>query len=91
MILASSTYNMYAKSLAGALSPLSLLFLSELLTLLFLLISFGVIPIVQHLRALERNRYLPLLWVGILSGTLAPLLWFSGLHMTSAVNAMAGM
>jgi len=87
MILASSTYNVFAKPLLGALSPFSLLFLSELLTLLFALTSFGLIPIVQHLAGLSRGKILSLLWIGIMSGTIAPLLWFSGLQATSAVNA----
>ena len=87
MIVAGSTYNMFAKPLTGAFSPLSLLFVSELLTLLFLLGSFGLIPILQGLATLKRGRYLPLLWVGILSGTIAPLLWFMGLSETTAVNA----
>ena len=87
MILASSTYNMFAKPLTAALSPLSLLFLSELITLSFLLMSFGLVPIVERLMSLPPRKFLPLLWVGILSGTIAPTMWFSGLHATTAVNA----
>lgn len=87
MIGASSTYSMFAKSLTSALSPLSLLFLSELLTLLFVLTSFGLVPLSEHLTKLPGKRILSLLWVGLFSGTLAPLLWFSGLQSTTAVNA----
>ncbi len=87
MIVAGSTYNMFAKPLTGAFSPLSLLFVSELLTFLFLLFSFGFFPLVRHLWRVPRKKLLPLLWVGILSGTTAPLLWFTGLQATTAVNA----
>jgi drug/metabolite transporter (DMT)-like permease len=87
MIIAGSTYNIFAKPLTGAFSPLSLLFVSEILTLLFLLCFFGLVPIIRRLFTMKRKLFLPLLWVGILSGTTAPLLWFTGLQATSAINA----
>ena len=87
MIVAAATYNMFAKPLTGAFSPLSLLFVSEFLTFLFLICSFGFFPLARRLWNVQRKRLLPLLWVGILSGTAAPLLWFTGLQATTAVNA----
>lgn len=87
MIVAGSTYNIFAKPLTEVFSPLSLLFVSELLTLSFLLFSFGLFPLTRQLWNLPRKKFLPLLWVGLLSGTTAPLLWFTGLEATTAVNA----
>lgn len=87
MIVAGSTYNMFAKPLTGAFSPLSLLFVSELLTLLFLLFFFGFVPLLRLLYTTKRKKLLPLLWVGALSGTIAPFLWFTGLQSTTAINA----
>lgn len=86
-IVAGSTYNPFAKLLSSALSPLSLLFLSETLTMIFTIGSFGLFPIIDDLKKINRRKMLALIIVGITSGTLAPLLWFSGLSSSSAVNA----
>lgn len=86
-ILAGSTYSSFAKDLTNVFSPLSLVVFSEILTLAFVFLSFGLIPIARELFALPRSRILPLLGIGILSGTIAPLLIFTGLSSTAAVNA----
>lgn len=85
-ILAGSTYNSFAKTLALSLSPWSLFFVSELLTALFVLFFFGAMPTIRAFFRLPRSSYLPLLVVGLTSGTLAPLLLFTGLSTTTAVN-----
>ncbi|MBI3331740.1 DMT family transporter [Candidatus Peregrinibacteria bacterium] len=87
MILASSTYNSFGKQLSGALSPLSILVLSEFLTAFFVLLSFGVFPTVRRLFAMKRKYVLPLIALGLCNGLLAPLLFFSGLQYTTAINA----
>lgn len=69
------------------LSPLSLLFVSELLTGFFVLFSFGTVPMLRKLQHVEKRRLLPLLAVGLLNSALAPLLWFAGLANSTAVNA----
>lgn len=87
MVLCASTYNTFAKNLTSALSPLSLVFLSEILTAFFVLFSFGALPTIRGLCRLPRRMWAPLLALGMLNGIAAPLLWFMGLHWTSAVNA----
>jgi drug/metabolite transporter (DMT)-like permease len=85
--ISGSTFNGFAKTLERALSPLSLVFVSEVLNFLFILFSFGFLPTVKRLLQLHRRQILPLLLLGTLSGVIAPLLWFTGLGMTTAVNA----
>jgi drug/metabolite transporter (DMT)-like permease len=85
--LAGSTYNSFAKPLTGIFSPLSLLFVSELLTSFFVVLSFGVVPTVKEVLKLKREHVIPLLAVGLLSSVIGPMLWFLSLSMTSAVNA----
>jgi drug/metabolite transporter (DMT)-like permease len=84
---AGSTFNAFAKSLSAALSSLSLLFVSELLTLVFILFSFGLLPVLKSIGHLKRNQLLWLGVVAVLSGVLGPILLFSGITMTSAINA----
>jgi drug/metabolite transporter (DMT)-like permease len=86
-ILATATYTAFAKTLTGAFSPHVLLLLSEGLTAAFIFFSFGAIPSAKKLLELPKNRILPLVAVGIFSGFLGPLLWFSGVQQTTAVNA----
>ncbi|MSR86672.1 DMT family transporter [Candidatus Peribacteria bacterium] len=86
-ILAASTYNTFAKILTESLSPLSLFFISELLTGLFVIFSYGLMPIIRKVIQLPRKSYLPLLCIGLTNGTIAPLLLFPGLKMSTAVNA----
>jgi drug/metabolite transporter (DMT)-like permease len=86
MLFSSATYNAFAKSLTSALSPLSLVVLSEILTGTFVLLSFGFIPVLRDVCQLKRREFLPLLLIGILSGVFAPCLLFIGLSKTSAVN-----
>lgn len=86
-ILAGSTFNVFAKMLSIHLSPLSLVFISESLVLLFVLLSFGIIPILQTYASLGRSSILQLCAIGCLSGIVGPGLWFTGLSITSAVNA----
>ena len=87
MVLSCSTYNGFAKALTNALSPLSLRFLSEVLTGFFVLLSFGTIPTLRKLMQLPRAMLLPLVSIGLLSGFAAPLLHFGGIHLTTAVNS----
>ncbi len=88
MIISSATYSAFAKVLTGALSPLSLVFLSEVLTTFFIFISFGIMPILGELRVLPVRKYFPLIAVGIFNSVIAPFLLFYGLHRSSAVSAI---
>ncbi len=86
-IVGGSTFNGFAKVLTGALSPISLIFVSEVLTLTFVLLSFGTLPTLRLLVSVPHEKRLPLFIVGMCSGLLGPLLWFWGLSNTEAVNA----
>lgn len=86
-IIAAATYNPFAKLLTDHLSSLSLLLLSEVLSALFILMSFGAVPILKALASTKKKDILPLLWIGLATGAAAPLLWFSGVHNTTAVNS----
>ena len=86
-VFAAGTYNTFAKILTGSLSPLTLFFLSELLTGFFVLLSFGVMPVLSGFTKLSKKNLLWMAAVGLTSGTLAPLLLFTGLRMSTAVNA----
>lgn len=86
-IISASTFNGFAKVLGGSLSPLSLLFVSEILTGFFILMSFGLVPTMGKIIRLPREKLLTLLLIGVLSGVSGPFLWFTGLTMTTAVNA----
>ncbi len=85
--MAGATYNSFAKVLSPSLSPLSLVFVSELLVLLFVFVSFGAVPIVRSCKELTRKDAGWLLVIGTINGLIGPGLWFTGLAMTSAVNA----
>src|SRR5438105_1407697 len=78
-ILAGSTYYAFAKILTDALSPLSLFFVSELLTGFFVVLSYGFMPVMRSLLHVRKAEIIPLLCVGLASGTIAPLLLFPGL------------
>ncbi len=86
-LLAASTFNSFAKQLGTALSPLSLVFVSELLTCSFVLISFGLFPVLHTLGRLKKRELCALAAAGVLGGLLGPMLWFTGLSLTTAVNA----
>lgn len=86
-IIAGSTSVTFAAALAGALSPLSMLFISEALTMLFTILSFGLFPILKRVVRLKRRHLLPMLLVGLSNSVVAPLLAFTGLRMTGPINA----
>lgn len=86
-IICASTSTTYAKMLTGSLSPLSLLFVSESIVLVFTILSFGLFPIMKELRKKGKNCILPLMLIGVTSSIIAPLLVFTGLQMSQAINA----
>jgi drug/metabolite transporter (DMT)-like permease len=86
-ILAGSTGVTFAAALAGALSPLSMLFISETLMLLFTALSFGLFPLLKRLRKIKRRAIVPILLVALSNSVVAPLLAFTGIRSTGPVNA----
>ena len=86
-ILGASTYTPFAKELTTIFPSLTLLLVSECLSVVLLLMVYGAVPIGHALRKMPREVVLPLLVVGLLSGTFGPLLWFTGLAQTTGLNA----
>ncbi len=86
-ILCASTYNTFAKMLTGSLSPLTLFFVSELLTGFFVAMSFGLMPVLRDIGRIKKKKILPLLLIGMTNGTIGPILLFAGLQNSTAVNA----
>lgn len=86
-IAAGSTFSSFAKLLRGVLSPLSLMFVSEALSSLFVIISYGLFPVIQRYFRLRARQAWWLFTMGLLSGVAGPMLFFSGLSYTAAVNA----
>lgn len=86
-VVAGSTFNTFAKSLRTSLSPLSLLFVSEILTAIFVMLSFGLVPVFKEMLHIPRAQWKWLACLAILSGIGGPLLWFTGLSYTTAINA----
>jgi drug/metabolite transporter (DMT)-like permease len=87
MIIAGSVYPVFGKQLTSAFSPLSLLFIGEMMGGLFILMSFGLIPLIKKMLRIPRKKLLLLMLISFTSGVVAPYLWFKGLHLTTAVNA----
>lgn len=85
--LSGSTFPAFAKQLRTGLSALSLLFVSELLTTFFILFSFGFVPVLKEILHIDRSKLKWLLLMAACSGIAGPLLWFTGLASTTAVNA----
>lgn len=86
-VLSGSTFNVFAKTLSPSLSPISLVFISEIIVLSFILFSFGLFPVARSFRSLDRSSLVKLFAMGCFSGVVGPSLWFAGLSMTSAINA----
>lgn len=87
-VLAQSTFNPFAKRLGMVLSPLSLMFVSELLTTVFTLLTYGMFPTIHSLVNIPKKKIVPLLLVGFIMGVAAPGLWFWGLDNTTSINAV---
>ncbi|MBI3619138.1 DMT family transporter [Candidatus Peregrinibacteria bacterium] len=86
-VVVSASYTIFAKLLTDGFSPLSLIFISESLTIFFTLFVFGAVPTVRQLVRVPPSSVLPLVSIGVTNGIVAPLLLFIGLRYTSAVNA----
>lgn len=83
----SGTYNALAKGLTPFLSPVTLLILSEALTAVFIVVTFGLVPLLRKLAKMDGRTIRMCVIVGLLNSAVAPLLWFTGLSYTTAINA----
>lgn len=81
------TYNALAKGLTPFLSPMTLLLLSEMLTAVFIVMTFGLVPLLKKFVKMDRASIRMSIVVGLINSAVAPLLWFTGLTYTTAVNA----
>lgn len=86
-LLTGSTFMAFAKQLSPFLSPLTLVFVNQALIAFFTLFTFGLIPSMRRLFRTVRSEGPALLAVALLGGALGPILAFSGLMQTTAVNA----
>lgn len=86
-VLWAGTYNALAKGLTPFLSPITLLLISEALTAVFIILTFGLVPLLKELSKLKAKSIRMAIIVGLLNSAIAPLLWFTGLARTSAINA----
>lgn len=86
-LLCAGTYSALAKGLTPYLSPVSLLVISEALTAAFVVFSFGAVPMLRAMAKLNLKTAGICMLTGLLNSAIAPLLWFWGLTMTTAVNA----
>ena len=83
----SGTYNALAKGLTPFLSPLTLLIMSETLTAVFIILTFGLVPLLKRLVKMDKASIRMSIIVGLMNSAVAPLLWFTGLSYTTAINA----
>lgn len=83
----SGTYNALAKGLTPFLSPVTLLILSEALTAMFIVMTFGLVPLLREFVRMDAKSFRICVIYGLFNSAMAPLLWFTGLKYTSAVNA----
>lgn len=86
-LLWSGTYSALAKGLTSFVSPITLLVLSEALTAMFIMMTFGVVPLMKKALKLQRHEVIMAMVVGLMNSALAPLLWYEGLSETTAMNA----
>lgn len=86
-LLWNGTYNALAKGLTPFLSPITLLLISEMLTAFFILITFGLFPLIRELKKMDAKSIWIALFIGLLCSAVAPLFFFTGLARTSAINA----
>jgi drug/metabolite transporter (DMT)-like permease len=86
-LISAGTYNALAKGLTPFLSPVSLLILSEALTAFFIVVTFGLVPLLKKLGRLDAKSIRIAAIIGLLNSAVAPMCWFTGLSRTSAASA----
>lgn len=85
-IAGGSTFTSFGRKLLQTLSPLSVVFLGEVCIVFFILLSFGVLPMLKKCRRIKHSHIAPLLAIGILA-TVSLLMIYTGLEGTAAANA----
>ncbi len=86
-LLWSGTFYALAKGLTPFLSPITLLLLSEALTAMFIIMTFGFVPLLKKFSKMDSASIRMSIIVGLINSAIAPLLLFTGLSYTTAINA----
>ena len=87
-ILLTSTYAVFNKILLRDLDPLTLTFISQILSVVILLSIFGGIPEWKMIHKRPAKELIALIVVGIMSAAIAPFVFLKGLELTTATNAV---
>lgn len=85
-IITSSTYVPLGKELSGAVTPLTLVLISEVFILFFTMMSFGIVSLGKEIADVRKKEVLPIVAFGLF-GLISNILFFTGMQMTTAVNA----
>lgn len=83
-----STYSIFSKYLLQWTIPETLILLSQIFTVLTILLFFWLVPELKDIRKLDKKTMLALWWVALFSGILSPLLFMKWLSQTLAINAI---
>lgn len=87
LLCTSTIFSSVTKQLTTSLSPVTLLLLSEIVLFGFVLMSYGSLPLIKQLKNLNETEVIWLFWIAVFYGVLAPLMWFTGISLTTATNA----
>jgi drug/metabolite transporter (DMT)-like permease len=85
---AFATASIFSKMLLQYFSPVTLAALSQVISIITLLLIFGFVPELRKLRHLNRRQLSALLAIGALAAVVAPLCLLRGLQTTTATNAI---
>jgi drug/metabolite transporter (DMT)-like permease len=87
MFIFDGTYAPLSKILRTTLSPWTLFVASEGLAALFIVIAIGFVPLLRAIMRMSVKDIAFAMLIGIISSGIAPLLWFTGIARTTAINA----
>ena len=87
-IIAGSTYSAFGKLLLDYVPPIDLVLFGQVLTVVILFMVFGMITEWKRFFALSKKEKWAIIIVAFFGGVAGPLLFYSGLMKTSAINAV---
>lgn len=83
-----SSYSIFSKYLLQFTIPETLILVSQIFTIISILLFFGLIPELKYIWKLDKKTMIALVWVTIFSSVLSPLLFMKWLSETLAINAI---
>jgi drug/metabolite transporter (DMT)-like permease len=83
-----STYSIFSKYLLQFTIPETLILISQIFTIISVLLFFGLLPELKDIRKLDRKSLFALFLITLFSSVLAPLLFLKWLSQTLAINAI---